>query len=83
MTSISIRILLTEAAKSVQRAPTFQVTPDLQPLLMSIQTWDTVTIPPCSTGFLVIGRAWTIRAESAELVVLLGLDEDRPQLRAV
>lgn len=78
--SFSMRVLLTESAKAVQLAPTFQVSPALQQYLLSVQQWDGVVLPPCTTTFVVLARTWHIEKDKIELCVILDLPAERPPL---
>lgn len=78
-----VRILFTPAAKAVQRAPTFQLPPDLRQLLFQLQVGDIVDTPPCTEAFVVTSRQWTIKEDLVELAVILDLLQEREPLSLV
>lgn len=78
-----IDIQLTEAAAAVARRQSFQVPPQIQPWLLSVQPPDIVHLPPCTSTFVVLFRQWTVSDSQLKLTVFLGLPDEPPRLQAM
>lgn len=78
-----IDIQLTEAAAAVARQPSFQVPPQIQSWLLSVQTPDLVTLPPCEQKLVVLFREWVLSEEQLTLKIVLGLPAEPQKLKAI
>lgn len=78
-----IDIQLTEAAAAVARPPSFQVPPQIQSWLLSVQMPDLVTLPPCTQPLVVVFREWVLSSEELTLKIVLGLPNEPTKLKAI